>query len=170
MFVFMIMVHYSQRIVRVANMVYKKIILAFVGLFLISLVSAQLSNGTIFTQQQLDNINISAVTPSQLQCHWKNNTFVRQDKVWTEFSCLTVFPQGTEYVLLETQYHTRIPMPHIVRCLRQKTLAECRTLYIQTARDQALSTIDYIKEIAIGYQTDPDEQTIIDWLRNLAGF
>lgn len=144
----------------------KKLIIVLM-LLMIPLASAQISQGQIITQAQLNSINVSNINFQDLRCVADNGYEIDRKYIYKLFNCLEVNQiNETHYLIQRGYFSTSTEIEGLVNCLTFINPALCRNRFERDVRNQASQRINLIKRQIVIYQTpeDPHGSTIRSWL------
>lgn len=145
----------------------RKLILILMLLLIIPIASAQISQGQIITQTQLNSINVSNIGFQDLRCVADNGYEIDKKYIYKLFNCLEVNQiNETHYLIQRGYFSTSTELEGLINCLTFINPTLCRNRFERDVRTQASQQINLIKRQIVIYQTpqNPHSSTIRSWL------
>jgi len=138
----------------------KILITIIAGIFLIGMVSAW-EVGDTFTQSQIDKVNMSSLTKSDLSCQ-AEGWHIESRVLHVDYSCLVLDKIDGLYEVVKPVRSYKVGSLKVFACVFLHDVPFCKEKYRQSARDEVSFFLDLVKKRMEGYQTI-DEYDIGEW-------
>jgi len=125
-----------------------------VGIVLIGVAFA-FEEGDIFTQQQVDGFDVDTITWQTLECS-QDGWHISYRNVYIDYSCLMLEQtpyNETLYEVVNGNFEFGVSIPQALACVIRYDIPTCRDRFRALARQDALQTVEMIKEQIRDYQT-----------------
>lgn len=145
-----------------------------IGIMLFIPIVYGIESGNIYTQEQVNNLNIDNIDHNFLKCHdmnyikyYKNSHNISLSVMYNYYTCLDMIPINlTHYEVIDIYEGISLERYMVIYCLTHYNPLVCGNYYTSYCQHQVLFKVEEIKNRVKGYQTSTLEEPYYSWAIN----